>query len=330
MFRFCLLVAFTLINFSIRSQTIQIPAYTGYAVPAESDESPVFSEKFGLQNWRNTQQQINYFFYVRKPGKLELGIWAKNDQSGSVVKLTFAGKEFSIKIPVSKTFTKINVGQVTIQDSGFFQIKLEAIKKGGKAIADIQSIELAGPTTTELHFNAKARRNAASVHLRYPLADSIKAIAFYNEITIPAGADHLHSYYMACGFTRGYFGIQVNSETERRVIFSVWDAGNEAISRNNVNDSNRVHVLAKGANVITNDFGNEGTGGHSHWVYPWKTEQTYQLMVTAIADSASKSTIYTGYFFIPELQKWKLIASFIAPKDGNRLRNLYSFNETKI
>lgn len=327
MFRFYLLVAFTLINFSIRSQTIQIPAFTGYALPAETDGSSLFSEKFGVQNWRNTQQQINYFFYVRKTGKLELGLWAKNDQIGSVVKLTFAGKEFLIKIPVSKSYTKINVGQVTIQDSGFFQIKLQAIKKGGKSIADIQSLVLSGPASTELHYNAKARRNAASVHLRYPLADSIKAISFYNEITIPAGADHLHSYYMACGFARGYFGIQVNSESERRVIFSVWDAGNEAISRNKVNDTNRVQLLAKGANVIANDFGNEGTGGHSHWVYPWKTEQTYQFMVTAITDSASKSTIYTGYFFLPEKQKWKLIASFMAPKDGQKLRNLYSFNE---
>ncbi len=327
MFRLYMLLCFTLFNFSIKAQTIQIPAFTGYAVPAETNESSLFSEKYGLQNWSNTQQQINYFFYVRKPGKLVLGLLAKNDQLGSIVKLTFVGKEFSIKIPFSKTFTKIKVGEVIIQDSGFFQITLQGIKKGGKTIADIKSIELAGPSAEEIHYNAKARRNSASVHLRYPLADSIKAIAFYNEITIPEGADHLHSFYMACGFARGYFGIQVNSETERRVIFSVWDAGNEAISRTKVNDSNRVKLLAKGDAVITNDFGNEGTGGHSHWVYPWKTGKTYQLMVTATSDSATQTTIYTGYFFLPGLQKWKLIASFIAPKDGNKLRNLYSFNE---
>ena len=179
-------------------------------------------------------------------------------------------------------------------------------------------------------FNPKARRNAASVHLRYPLADSIKAIAFYNEITIPAGADIVHSYYMACGFKRGYFGIQVNSPTERRVIFSVWDAGNEAVDRNKVADSNKVQLLAKGEDVYADGFGNEGTGGHSHWVYPWKTGETYKLMVTALADSASQTTIYTGYFFLPELQKWKLIASFKAPHDGQTLRNLYSFSENFV
>ncbi|MEI6598637.1 MAG: DUF3472 domain-containing protein, partial [bacterium] len=76
-----------------------------------------------------------------------------------------------------------------------------------------------------------------------------------------------------------------------------------------------------------NDFGNEGTGGHSHWVYPWKTNITYKLLITALPDSATRTTIYTGYFYLPELQKWKLIASFSAPKDAGYLRNLYSFNE---
>ncbi len=132
---------------------------------------------------------------------------------------------------------------------------------------------------------------------------------------------------MACGFARGYFGIQVNSETERRVIFSVWDAGKEAADRNKVADSNKVQLMAKGEDVFADGFGNEGTGGHSHWVYPWKTGQTYKLMVTVLPDSATQTTIYTGYFFVPGEQKWKLIASFKAPHDGQTLHSLYSFNE---
>jgi FKBP-type peptidyl-prolyl cis-trans isomerase len=89
-------------------------------------------------------------------------------------------------------------------------------------------------------------------------------------------------------------------------------------------------LIAKGENVFADGFGNEGTGGHSHWVYPWKTGETYKLMVTALPDSASQTTIYTGYFFLPELQKWKLIASFKAPHDGQTLQNLYSFNENFV
>lgn len=182
----------------------------------------------------------------------------------------------------------------------------------------------------ELRSNQKSRLHAASVHLRYPMADSIRAIGFYNELTVPNGHDHLHSFYMANGFSRGYFGIQVNSEKERSVIFSVSDAGDEAIDKNKVAEDDKVKLLAKGDGVVTNDFGNKGAGGHSQWVYDWKAGQTYQFLLTALPDSATQTTVYTGYFFVPELQRWKMIAAFRAPKDGKRLNNLYSCNENLV
>jgi len=327
MLRSSLLLIILLVCSVVTAQSVTIPANTGYAVPAETNESALFSEMNGLEHWGDAKKKISYFFYVRKPGELTVSLSAKNTHAGGTVSVSVAGKEFLVTVPVSKTFKTIKAGTVTIKDSGFYTLTLSAVKKAGTTIASIQSIQLSGVAATDMHFNAKSRRNAASVHLRYPLADSIKAIAFYNEITVPAGFDHVHSYYMACGFARGYFGIQVNGPTERRVIFSVWDAGKEAVDRNKVPDSNKVQLLAKGEGVVADDFGNEGTGGHSHWVYPWKTEQTYKLMVTALTDSATQTTIYTGYFFLPEQQKWKLIASFKAPKDGQTLRDLYSFNE---
>jgi FKBP-type peptidyl-prolyl cis-trans isomerase len=320
---------FLLLILSANSQTVSIPAYTGYAVPAEKGES-LFSEKNGGLHWSDAKQTISYSFYIRHAGDLAIALNTKNETAGNAVKLSVAGKNFVLNIPASKEFKMVKGGMVSIKDSGFYTISLSSVKKTGNIIADIQSIELSGTATENMHVNFKSRRNAASVHLKYPLADSIKAVAFYNEITIPAGADIVHSYYMACGFTRGYFGIQVNSPTERRVIFSVWDAGKEAVDRNKVPDSNKVKLVAKGDGVFADDFGNEGTGGHSHWVYPWKTGRTYKLMVTALADSASRTTIYTGYFFLPELQRWKLIASFKAPYDGQNLRNLYSFNENFV
>ncbi len=327
MLRSLQLIIALLFSAIVSAQTVTIPAYTGYALPAEKGESSIFSEKNGVQQWKDANQQLQYFFFVRKPGKLSVALDAKNTTEGTVLKISAPGKEFSVKVPASQKFKMIDAGSVTIKDSGFYSITISVTKKARNSIADIRSIQLSGAAAAGIHYNPKPRRNAASVHLRYPIGDSIKAIAFYNEITIPAGFDHLHSYYMACGFARGYFGIQVNSESERRVIFSVWDAGKEAVDRNKVADSNKVMLLAKGEDVYADGFGNEGTGGHSHWVYPWKTGQTYKMMVTALTDSASQTTIYTGYFFLPELQKWKLIASFRAPKDGQNLRNLYSFNE---
>ncbi len=321
-FLFLLAMSFAAV---ISAQTVTIPGYTGYAIPAEQDESSQFSEKTGV-HWTDANQKIQYFFYTDKAGMIEISFIAANISAKTVLVFSIDGEQKTITIPTSKKEIKINAGKHRINSEGFHTITFSA-KSKEKIIADIRSIQLSGDAVAGIHFNPKPRRNAASVHLRYPLPDSIKAVAFYNEITVPAGADIIHSYYMACGFARGYFGIQVNSETERRVIFSVWDAGKEAMDRNKVADSNKVQLMAKGEDVFADGFGNEGTGGHSHWVYPWKTGQTYKMMVTVLPDSATQTTIYTGYFFVPEEQKWKLIASFKAPHDGQTLHSLYSFNE---
>jgi hypothetical protein len=317
---------------TVTSQTkISIPAFTAYAVPAEKsnedDESNMFSEKEGLHNWIDAGQEIQFYFKIRNRGNLQLALMLKNDKAGNILSAKIAGHSFTVKVPQSKEFKLTTIGSIPVTDTGFYVLTLSSSTKKSNLITDIKSLELSGNAVKNIHFNTKTRKNAASVHLLYPLPDSVKAISFYNEITIPKDADVLHSYYMACGFARGYFGIQVNSPTERRVIFSVWDAGNEAVDRNKVSAENKVQLIAKGEDVFADGFGNEGTGGHSHWVFNWKTEETYKFLVTATTDSATASTTYAGYFFIPEIQKWKLIAAFKAPKDGKPLRKLYSFVE---
>ena len=82
------------------------------------------------------------------------------------------------------------------------------------------------------------------------------------------------------------------------------------MDRNKVAPENKVQLLAKGEEVFADGFGNEGTGGHSHWIYNWKAGETYKFLVTAATDSASSTTSYAGYFFIPEIQRWKLITIY--------------------
>ncbi|MBS1972928.1 MAG: DUF3472 domain-containing protein [Bacteroidetes bacterium] len=308
-----------------------IPAFTGYAAPleksSEDDESEMFSEKEGLHNWDDTSRHIHYYFYLKNTGKLHLALLIKSQSASNILQAKLGGKKFSVVVPQTSNFERVNFGSVVISRPGFYTIEIFCAKKNGKDIASIQSVELSGAAAKDMLFNKKTRRNAASVHLMYPLPDTAKITGFYNEVTVPQGADQLYSYFMACGFARGYFGMQVNSATERRIIFSVWDAGNEATDRSKVNDENKVKLFGKGTNVLAGDFGNEGTGGHSHFVYDWKVGQAYKFYVTALPDSTTSSTIYSGYFFIPELQEWKLIAAFKSPKDGKYLTHLYSFLE---
>ena len=240
MLRYTALVIFVSLQMVGYTQSVKIPANTGYAIPAEKDESDLFNDKNGLQGWADTKQQIQYFFYLRNTGKLSIDIYVKNNNASNKISVSFKGKSFPVMVPHSQLFKKVHVASVTVTDTGFYTLTLSASVKKGKTIAEIQSIELNGAAAANIHFNAKSRRNAASVHLKYPIPDTGKVVAFYNEVTIPEGADPIHTYYMACGFARGYFGIQVNSLTERRVIFSVWDAGKEAVDRNKVADSNKV------------------------------------------------------------------------------------------
>ena len=66
--------------------------------------------------------------------------------------------------------------------------------------------------------NAEPPRAARSVHLGYPAPE---AAVFYNELTVEQSVPG--SYFMACGFSHGYFGIQELGDGKKVVIFSVWD-----------------------------------------------------------------------------------------------------------
>ncbi len=159
--------------------------------------------------------------------------------------------------------------------------------------------------------------------MNYPVPTNTVAAAFYCEVT--AVDDPVATFYMACGWHRGYFGMQVNSATERRIIFSVWDSGNEAVDRGNVAQSNRVTLVGKGEGVYTGDFGNEGTGGHSHLKYLWKTGEKQKFVITAQPEGTR--TVFSGFYFHPDKRKWMLISSWSAPKEGGYLRGMHSFSE---
>jgi hypothetical protein len=161
----------------------------------------------------------------------------------------------------------------------------------------------------------------------YPIPKETRIAAFYSEVT--AVEDPIWTFYMACGWHRGYFGMQVNSPAERRIIFSVWDSGGEPQDRNNVAEQDRVQLVAKGKGVVTNAFGGEGTGGHSHLVYPWKTGETQRFLVTAepVDDT---HTVYAGHYLQPNTDRWTLISSWRAPREGGYLRRPHSFSENFV
>jgi hypothetical protein len=302
---------------------LRVPASTAYLDP--NVEGARVSER-GISRWTDPGLKILWFGEIKAAGPLSCSIVVRlAEASQARYRLTVAGQSHEASAtgsgrgPVTAAF-----GSFEVQSTGYQRFALEALNGQGVPLGDVEALVLEGPATEGAHFNLKPRRNAASVHLRYPVPAGVKAQAFYCEVT--ALEDPLWSYYMACGWHRGYFGMQVNGPAERRIIFSVWDSGREAADRDKVADEDRVRLVAKGEGVVAGDFGNEGTGGHSHVVIPWKTGQVQRFLVTAKPVDADH-TVYAGYYFSPDRGQWALISSWRAPKEGGTLRDLYSFSE---
>jgi hypothetical protein len=302
---------------------LRVPGFTAYSEP--DAEALEFTQEHGVTGWTDSKQSVVWYGEIKTVGRLDVAVKLRLPETRAVtLRLTIAGKaQTALVVGRGNEAVTIAFDAVEINAPGYCRFVLQGIQKEGKTFGEVEALILGGPAVEEAHFNLKERRNAASVHLGYPVPVGAKVIAFTNEVTVKT--DPVWSYYMACGFRRGYFGIQVNSPTERRIIFSIWDSGNEGVDRSKVLPDDRVQLLVKGKEVVASDFGNEGTGGHSHLVYPWKTGATYRFLVTARPDGTH--TIYSGYFYFPERKAWGLIASFRAPKDGDTLRGLYSFNE---
>ncbi len=303
---------------------LRVPAFTAYLEPNPNGAS--VSEKAGITEWHDPALKVCWFGEVKTPGQLDCALTLRLPANGvSKLRLTLAGQshEATAKGEGDSAVT-VKFGSFDIAKPGYQKFALESLNPAGKAAGDLEALILDGPAIKDAEFNLKPRRNAASVHLNYPKPKDANIAAFSCEVT--AVEDPVATYYMATGWDRGYFGMQVNSATERRIIFSVWDAGGEAKDRGKVAAEDRTTLLGKGEGVVTGDFGNEGTGGHSHLVYPWKTGEPQRFITTAQPVDATH-TMYSGYYFHPEKKRWMLISSWKAPQTGTWLRGLYSFSE---
>jgi hypothetical protein len=303
---------------------LRVPAFTAYLEP-DPDGARV-SEDSGISDWTNPLLKVLWFGDIKTPGELNCSLELRLPAGAeSKLRLDVAGtsREAAAK-GMGDDLVKVDFGSFDVPTAGYQRFTLESLNAPGQDAGNLETLVLDGPAATGAHFNLKERRNAASVHLRYPVAGATNVDAFYCEVT---GVENpLWTYFEACGWHRGYLGMQVNSATERRIIFSVWDSGKESADRKKVGAQDRVTLVAKGDGVFAGDFGNEGTGGHSHLVCDWKTGEKQRFMVTAKPTDATH-TIYAGYWFEPEQKKWMLISSWNAPKDGKYLHSLYSFSE---
>jgi hypothetical protein len=157
-----------------------------------------------------------------------------------------------------------------------------------------------------------------SVHLVYP---GEAGTAFYNEVTVRESAPG--TYFMVCGWNKGYYGIQELANGKKLLIFSVWDS--ESNDPNAQKAEARTKLLHQDEKLRVKRFGGEGSGGQSFYDYDWKVGETYKFMVSSKIDG--DRTEYTGWFFHPEEMAWKKLVTFSTITGGKDLGGYYSFIE---
>ena len=165
----------------------------------------------------------------------------------------------------------------------------------------------------------KPPRAARSVHLGWQAPD---AELFYLEATVEKSTTG--SYFMACGWNTGYFGIQELGNGRKVVIFSVWDP-TKGDNPSAVPVEQRVELLHQGEGVRIKRFGGEGTGGQSMADFDWAIGQTNRFIVRGQPDGTK--TAYSGYVFDPATKAWRHLVTFRTQSGGSPLKGLYSFVE---
>ncbi|MEL7335183.1 MAG: DUF3472 domain-containing protein, partial [Planctomycetota bacterium] len=335
-FRTCLTWAFAIASIAL----------TGTAsTSAKRWEVPLAGNTYDIKG------TTNVFFQVDRECTIDLKFKPRAQQSVGPcsVNVTRIGDsdppaQFDLTNP-QPSQSAVPIGTFQVAEQGYICIQILSKSKTPSA-ENIASILVASSDDDlRLHYVRSNKggmhywgRRGPSVHLRYRVPKNVEVEYAYSEITVPKGADPVGSYFMANGFAEGYFGMQVNSPTQRRILFSVWSPYQTDDPRKIPIDQ-RITMLAKGKDVHVGKFGNEGSGGQSYLVFPWTAGQTYCFLTRVRPQPDTDTTTYTCWFGEKSPSgesnetgasadiNWRLIASFRRPKTTTHLRGFHCFLE---
>lgn len=309
--------------------TIAIPTTGNSWTINDVFRSTEIISKDGITQWDDSNDIIRTYFHIDEPIDIPFGIKAKVKSGESKLKITFG--ETSKNITLNNTsFDTIFIDTYKALSKGYHYIDMQGVSRTDINFAVVPELLLDVEVDSTIKYvkdDFYFGRRGPSTHLVFETpTDDIEWM--YSEIEIDEGQDVQGCYFVANGFGEGYFGIQVNSATERRVLFSIWSPY-KTDDPNSIPEEYKIKLLKKGNGVTTGEFGNEGSGGQSYKVFHWKSEVRYKFL-THIKPYDQNNTDYTAYFFDPESDQWHLIASFRRPKTSTYLTRPYSFLENFI
>lgn len=310
------------------SAAVEIPlGGNAYVTRHSEGHGPRISDR-GVSDW-SADEVVSTYFYVDTAGRLELSLRIVPDGAANL-SVAVAGAKFDVAVPGQEGEHTVAVGAVEVSAPGYVRVDMEGRERAGDTYGRPVALVLGGDAAAKAEyvhdgFSFHFGRRGPSVHLNYPLPEDEDIEWFYNELTVGEGDDVVGSYFMANGFGEGYFGMQVNSPQERRILFSIWSPY-ETDRPHEIPDSMKIRLVRKGEGVYTGQFGGEGSGGQSRIGYMWRAGITYGFL-TRIRPTGRNTTLYTSYFYAPEKGVWMLIAEFERPMTDTYYKRAHSFLE---
>ncbi len=285
----------------------------------------------GIADWSSPDAVFAVYVKLKNPADFDVSLKVRAQAADSVLSLSAFG--VTREAAVHAGDREISFGSFTSPSAGYVKFELRGVEKSGRTFASPSELILSGITEDEIdaYVSPKDRdnyywtRRGPSVHCSYSLNGRDDVEWFYNEVTVPEGYDKIGTYAMAIGFQGGYFGIQVNSNSERRILFSIWSP---YVTDNpeEIPEDDRIICLGHHENTHVGTFGGEGSGGQSYMKYKWKAGETYRFLMHVKPTENNRSE-FSAYFFFPESGKFEPVASFSRPKTQTYLKGVHSFLE---
>ena len=140
----------------------------------------------------------------------------------------------------------------------------------------------------------------------YVLPDSVKVVSFMADLSV--GTLNTKKEVFA-GIKTDVVGLSLESDKKEREVVFEFPAGSE---------------------IMANGIGIKVEKDELSWNYGWSENKNYKLMIATAGDSAGNFALYSGYIFLPEEKKWKLIGTCKISGQWNTIKRPAAFcSETK-
>ena len=318
-----LCLAATMFYAQAQKQTTSVPLYNNTYINGHHNESNANINKDGLTFNEQTDNSATTYVYFTEKQRPQISLVAKGH--GTVL-VSVYGKEKKININSSefKAYKLINLKPVK---DGYVSFTYNLISQSEKiTIKSLSVTDTEKPIFLNEEFNNHFGLRGPSCHLAYDIDYGQNEVEWAMiDVCVPADYDKISSYYMALGFSGGYFGFQNNSAKRRQVLFSVWNSVDDD-NPNNVSQEHRTQVIARGEGVTAQDFGHEGSGKQTFISVDWQPGKTYKFLLNA-QKSSSSTTDFSAWFYDSVNDKWIFMATLRRPDTKIKIKGLHSFLE---